>query len=117
MAGERHRGGYGVSQPGSVTNSLGPIFGPWDPFVSEPRLAVANREALLSQPPSAAPPSFQTSIEIECEQVAVNAYGSAAERWVGLSTWREFSVFVHAIDIRPERIRLRPTQARAPAPA
>ena len=38
--GERHRGGYGVRNPGSVTISLGLVFGPWDPFVSEPRLAV-----------------------------------------------------------------------------
>jgi hypothetical protein len=37
----------------------------------------------------------------------IDAFGSAAERWVGLGTRREFSVFVHAIDIRPERIRLR----------
>jgi hypothetical protein len=102
-AGERHRGGYGVSQPGSMTNSLGLIFGPWDSFVSEPRLAVtvgnevlampfaehtafmlrsylvADREALLSQPRSAEPPpNFQTSVEIEGDHVAVDAYGSAA---------------------------------------
>ncbi|WP_028065968.1 hypothetical protein [Solirubrobacter soli] len=48
--GERHRGGYGVSQPGSVTNSLGLIFGPWDPFVSEPRLAVTVGDDILAMP-------------------------------------------------------------------
>jgi hypothetical protein len=102
------------------------IFGPWDPFASEPRLAVTvgddvlampftehtafmlrsylvpDREVLLTLPRSAEPPpSFRTSIEIEGQHVPFEAYGSAAGRWVGLGAWRTFSVFVHAIDVPP----------------
>ncbi|WP_028065969.1 hypothetical protein [Solirubrobacter soli] len=69
-----------------------------------------DRETLLTRPPSAEPPpSFRTSIEIEGEHVPFEAYGAAARRWVGLGTWRTFSVFVHAIDIDPKRVRLRIT--------
>jgi hypothetical protein len=133
--GERHRGGYGVSQPGSVTNSLGLVFGPWDQFVSEPRLAVtvgdetlgllfqehtwfmlrsylvADHDALLRDPRTEEkPPRFPTSVEIEGTPVDFLAAGTP-ERWVALGSWRTFAVFIHAIATRPDGIRLRVTEA------
>jgi hypothetical protein len=129
--GERHRGGYGTRNPGSVTSSLGLVFGPWDPFVSEPRLAidvgdslpmnphdemapfimrsyfVADRQALLQPPDEAqAGERFITTILIEGAAIKLKALGRPT-RWVGEGRWRGLHVFVHAIAIPPDRVQLR----------
>jgi hypothetical protein len=50
--------GYGVQDPGRITTSLEWIFGPRDPFVSEPRLAISVGSGFptaLTDPPAALP--------------------------------------------------------------
>jgi hypothetical protein len=132
-AGERHRGGYGTRNPGSITSSLGLVFGPWDPFVSDPRLAVhvgdmfpiapsdekaplmmrsylvADRQALLQPPdPAESPKRFTATIMVEDVPVKLDALGDTT-RWVAEGPWRDLRVFVHAIATPPERVRLRVT--------
>jgi hypothetical protein len=129
--GERHRGGYGTRNAGSITTSLGLVFGPWDPFVSAPRLEidvgdgfpfsphdemapfllrsyfVADREALLQPPdPAEMAEQFNATITIEGAAIEFKALGTPT-RWVAEGPWRDRHVFVHAIAIPPERVHLR----------
>jgi hypothetical protein len=129
--GERHWGGYGVRGRDAVTSSLGLIFGPWDRFVSQPRLAIdvgdefpmsvtgelaavmthwyfiADRRDLLRPPdPDETRPRFTAAITIEGAGVSLDALGDPT-RWVGEGAWREFRVFIHSIAIQPDEVRLR----------
>ena len=138
-AGDRHRGGYGVSNPGSVTNSLGLVFGPWDQWVAQPRLEVtvgsaphedlsephaafmlrpylvADRQALqrMSWPDEEQPRRFPITIDIESTAVELDAIGFV-DRWVAIGSWRTFWLFIHAIAIPPESVRLRVTERIPP---
>ena len=133
LSGERYRGGYGVRDPGSVTTSLGLIFGPWDPFVSVPRLAisvgsrfpidvtdpkaplllhahlVSRREELLHRPRRRELATLgRAQVEIEGELVELDAL-RRRDRWLGRGRWKQYTVEVHAIGVEPEAVRLRVT--------
>ena len=136
--GERHRGGYGVRDPGSVTTSLGLIFGPWDPFVSVPRLAisvgsefpidltrpeatfllhaqlVSRREELLHRPRRRELGTIgRVRIRIEGEVVELDAL-RRRDRWLGRGQWKQYTVEIHALDVAPQDVRLHVTD-RLPA--
>ena len=132
-SGERHRGGYGVRHPGSVTTSLGLIFGPWDPFVSVPRLAisvgsrfpidvtgprapwllhsdfVSRQDELLHRPRRRELATLgRARIEIEGEVVELDAL-RRRDRWLGRGRWTQHTVEVHAVGVEPQDVRLRVT--------
>jgi hypothetical protein len=136
-AGERHRGGYGVREgvrdPGGTTTSLGLVFGPWDPFVSEPRLAisvgtafpievtspnapmlmwsrlVATRDQLHRRPGRDERPARRSVlIEIQGDSIEFSSL-HGEDRWIAHGRWAGYAVEVHAICIEPASVRLQVT--------
>jgi hypothetical protein len=131
--GERHRGGYGVRDPGGTTTSLGLVFGPWDPFVSEPRLAIsvgtgfpvevtarhapmlmrphlaAARDQLLRRPGRDERPARRSVlIEIQGDSIEFSSL-HGEDRWIARGRWAGYAVEVHAICIEPASVRLQVT--------
>jgi hypothetical protein len=128
--GERHRGGYGVRDPGGITTALGLIFGPWDPFVSEPRLAVtvgssfpisvtdphapfvmgprllARRDELLRPPDRHERATLSKAlVEIDGARVEVDVL-RRQDRWIAHGRWDGYAVEIHAIRVDPASVRL-----------
>jgi hypothetical protein len=131
--GERHRGGYGVADPGSVTIALSLIFGPWDFRNGGPRLSVsvgdrfvhalredaADRElwlfsARLGEHVSVdtvrsgafrANPVTTESITIEGEPVEFRVF-AAGRRWLAQGIWRGFAVELQGSEIEPAGVAL-----------
>ncbi|HEX5621660.1 MAG TPA: hypothetical protein VFX51_24760 [Solirubrobacteraceae bacterium] len=132
-SGERHRGGYGVADPGSSTIALGLIFGPWETGGPEPRLSVSvgdrfvhdlrkpdpRRLWLLSarlgkQVPIAdarsgafqPAPVTTTSITIEGEPVEFRVF-TVDDRWIAQGTWQGFTVEIEGSALEPTDVALR----------
>ena len=128
--GERHRGGYGVRDPGDVTTSLGLILGPTDAFVSRPRLAidvgsgfpfsvtdpesalllrsrlVGRREELL-RPPRRDDPTVpeRVFVEIEGDRLEFDAL-RRGDRWLAQGRWHGFAVQLHGTLVDSASVRL-----------
>jgi hypothetical protein len=130
--GERHRGGYGVADPGSVTISLGLIFGPWERGGPDPRLSVSvgdrfvvdlraadvgvlwvlsarlGKRVPVADVRSGAfrPGSVTTaSVAIEGEPVEFRVF-AVDRRWIAQGVWRGFAVELEGSGIQPAELAL-----------
>jgi hypothetical protein len=139
--GERHRGGCGVSQPGSRTTALALIFGPQEPAGADPRLNVsvgdgfliALRDAdvwhlwLLSarlgkHVPGAEVQSGafrpervrQVSIPIEGGPVRFHIF-TVGHRWLAQGWWRGLAVELEGSGIQPTDLALQLAHEVPPA--
>jgi hypothetical protein len=135
--GERHRGGYGVADPGSVTIALGLIFGPRQSDGRDPRLSISvgdrflrdlrdrdrNDLLLLSRRlgdehapvanrrggASRPGPVTTTSIAIEGEAVEFLVF-AAGHRWIAQGVWRGSAVELEGSGIQPRDVALQLAQ-------
>ena len=125
-SGERHRGGYGVADPGSVTIALSLIFGPWETGGPEPRLSVSvgdrfvhdnlwlmsarlGKRVPIPEVRSGAfqpPPVTSVAIQIEGEPVDFRVFRVDA-RWIAQGHWRGFAVELEGTEIEPSNLALR----------
>ena len=130
--GERHRGGYGVAEPGSVTISLGLIFGPRDTGATDPRLSVSVGDRFLrdlrdpdvgvlwllsarlgkhvpvAEVRSGAfrpGPVATVSTAIEGEPVEFRVF-AVDGRWIAQGVWRGFAVELEGSGIQPTELAL-----------
>jgi hypothetical protein len=140
--GERHRGGYGVHDPGSVTTALGLIFGPCLPDGVTPRLEVnvgrrfvrefnkssplSLRFAMMSLArPIGSPKAWEAMRKAalpEPRDVAITIEGDpvvctvlSGERvWMAHGWWDGYAVEITGDCIEPEGLRLRITEDLPP---
>ena len=130
--GERHRGGYGVADPGSVTIALGLIFGPWETGGPDARLSVSVGDRFITDLRDAdlrvlwllsarlgkhvpvaevrsgafRPGSVATaSITIEGEPVQFRVF-AVDRRWIAHGVWRGFAVEVEGSGLQPTELAL-----------
>jgi len=139
--GERHRGGYGVADPGSVTISLGLIFGPWETGGTRPRLSISVGDRFLTdlRDPDVGAlwllsarlgkrvpvaevrsgafqpgPVATVSIVIEGEPVEFRVF-AVDGRWIAQGVWRGFAVELEGSGIQPAALALQLAHALPPA--
>lgn len=130
--GERHRGGYGVADPGSVTISLGLVFGPRQTGGTDPRLSVSVGDRFLRdlRDPDAGVlwllsarlgkhvpvaevrsgafrpgPVGAASIAIEGEPVEFRVFAVDC-RWIAQGLWRGFAVELEGSGMQPANVAL-----------
>jgi hypothetical protein len=106
--GERHRGGYGTSEPGSTTIALGLVFGPWDAYTSQPRLAVTVGSCLpIEVTDEAAPFLFRGHFIADREMLASPDVWPRPVRSKDTVEIEGTRVELHAVPIEPGDVRLR----------
>jgi hypothetical protein len=122
-----------VRNPGSVTTSLGLIFGPWDPFVTVPRVAISVGNEFpilvtdadthwvfwsdlvgtrdeLSHTPARLEEVAHTSCAVDIEGQAIHFDAlHRGDRWIAQGRWDAHVVQIHAVAIEAPNVRSRLT--------